>query len=197
MDDDTRGLPLPHHVEFVPWSGRGRSGPTRRGLLVGAGVVAAAAAGGVALGLATGGSDATPFVARPSRELSAAAAAERALIAMVDSALVRARAQQRAHLHAIRADHVAHLAAIEAAIADEMYPATRPSGSGAASASRPASPTRSRRPSGPPVSLATARSRERAAATAAAARALRLSGRSAALLASIAAAEATHAELLS
>jgi hypothetical protein len=197
MDDDTPGLPLPQYVEFVPWSGRGRSGPSRRGLLVGGGIIAAAAAGGVALGLTTGGSDARPFVARPSRELSAAADAERALIATVDSALTRARAQQRAHLHLIRADHVAHLAAIEAEIADEMYPATRPTGSAAASVSRSTSSPRTGRPAGPAVSVATARGRERTAATAAAARALRLSGRSAALLASIAAAEATHAELLS
>ena len=166
-------------------SSRGSGHPSRRTfLVVSGGLVVAGAAGGVALGLASGPSSSSgPLVAHVSAELTAAAAAERSLIATVDAALPSARGSRRAALRLVRSDHVAHLRAIEGAIADAVYPAVR---SASASAS-----------SSPPVAVhgpvATA---ERAASRVAAARAGRLTGAPAVLLASIAAAEASHAELL-
>ena len=81
-----------------------------------------------------------------------------------------------------RADHAAHLHALEQLVA--TYPTPAPSAT-----STPA-------PAGTPRTLVALRSAESAAATASAERARRLTGGPAALLASIAACEATHAELL-
>jgi hypothetical protein len=163
-------------------SGR-RSGPSRRTVLAGGGLVLAAAAAGVAAGVASDRSGAAGSTGpvQPD-ELRAAAAAERTLIAAVDAALTESSGPRRHTLRSIRADHVAHLAALEAA-------AAQVAGTSPPTASAPA---RSR-PSGGPAALRTG---EQRAAGAAAARALRLSGRDAALLASIAACEAAHAEWL-
>src|SRR6476646_9789768 len=84
--------------------------PSRRGFVV---------AGGVAVALNTGGSDALPTQQVP-KALTDAADAEESLIAQVDAALARAGGPRRAALRAVRADHVAHLAAIRAAIADAL-----------------------------------------------------------------------------
>ena len=120
--------------------------------------------------------------------LAAAAAAERALIAATDAAIASSDGGNRAEFHLIRTDHAEHLAALEAAIAQAVYPARAPSGSAAATGApgRPATPSRS-----------ALRASEQRAAGACAKRALQLSGADATLLASIAAAEASHAELLS
>ncbi|MGH8860596.1 MAG: hypothetical protein ACRDVG_05070 [Jatrophihabitantaceae bacterium] len=137
--------------------------PSRRGFLVAGAVTLAAAGGGVALGTATGPDDHVALDPAASRELGAAADAERARIAQVDAALRGARAGGRAALRAIRADHAAHLAAITASIADAVYPATMsPSPSRSANSSPPAAGH---------VSVADVHAGERAAAQAAGGRA--------------------------
>lgn len=125
-----------------------------------------------------------------SQALRAAAQAERDLLATVAAALKHAHGAHRAALQTLRADHTAHLRAIDAAVADALYP-TAPSSTASPSAQHASPP-----PSGK-VRIAEVRAGEQKAASAAAARAAALTGRDAALLASIAACEATHAELLS
>ena len=158
---------------------------SRRGFLVTTGLMIGAAGGGVALGLSGRQSASGPRIARVPAELAEAADAERALIAAVDATLATARGRERTTLRLLRADHAAHLAAVLAATADTIYPAVTSSAPSSA-ASRPTSA----------LSPAGVRSAEQRAAGTAAARALRLSGPNAALLASIAASEAAHVELL-
>lgn len=161
---------------------------SRRGVLIGGGIaVLAAAGGGIALGVATtpAAGEHPSTAARVPAELAAAVAAETELIAGIDSVLGTARGHTKRALREIRADHVAHLAALRASIVDDVYPLATPSASGSPSASRP--------PAAPSPDV---RAAELRASRAAAARAGRLSGRDAALLASIAASEASHAELL-
>jgi hypothetical protein len=170
---------------------------SRRGVLIGGGIaVLAAAGGGIALGVATTSSaDEHPSTAaRIPAELAAAVVAETALIADVDQALVSARPHARRALREIRADHVAHLGALRASIADDVYPLATPTASGSASSSASSAGSASTPPPGPAPDV---RAGELRASRAAAARAARMSGRDAALLASIAASEASHAELLS
>jgi hypothetical protein len=166
--------------------------PSRRGFIA-VGVLAAAAAGG-GVWLATsaeddGGRAATPSV---SPELRAAAGAERELLATVDAALEHAHGAHRSALLTVRTDHAAHLKAIEGAIADALYPlpASPSAAPGSATGSSTAPP-----PAGK-VRIAQVRAAEQRAAVVASARAAKLTGRSAVLLASIAACEATHAEFL-
>ena len=165
------------------------SAPSRRGLLIGGGVaIAAAVGGGVAAGIASSTKHSPhklPFVAHVAKDSTAAVDAERTLLATVDSALVHAHGATKRLLRAIRDDHAEHLAALTAAVRNDAFPAHAPK----ASSSTPA-------PAGS-VRVADVRKIEQRAARAAAARAMRLSGRDAALLASIAASEASHAELLS
>ena len=155
----------------------GPSGPpvTRRVVLVGGlGVVAATAAGalvGIAEDRATGS-------AQAPAELVAARDAERALIASIDASTAH-DATMRTPLTPIKADHVAHLAALEAAIGAYPAPAATPAAARGARLDR-----------------AGLRAAERAAAAQGARRAAVLTGRNATLLASIAACEASHAELL-
>jgi hypothetical protein len=189
MDDETSdGFTSPslHGSPAMPEPGP--ASPSRRGFLIGGGVlVAAAAGGGVALGMTTSSRhtpQSLPLVAHVAKELTAAVAAERVLLSTVDAALARSHGPAKRMLRAIRDDHAAHLAALSAAVRDDAFPAPVPKSS--------ASP--------PPVTgkiqPADIRKAERRASHAAAARAMQLSGRDAALLASIAASEATHAELL-
>jgi hypothetical protein len=147
---------------------------TRRALL-GAGLVVTA--GGI--GAAVAGVQPPPRPAAPPaapRQLSQALAREQALVANLDAALAA-----RPELRQVRNDHAAHAAALRQAIA--RYPAR-------------ASPLTSALP--PPIGAMTARLRasELAAAKAAATESAALTGADAALLASISASEATHAELL-
>jgi hypothetical protein len=118
----------------------------------------------------------------PPAALAAAAQAERALIADLD-ATTGGSAGVRAVIVQARADHVAHLAALTAVLA----PFRRPSGA--------ASPGRSAA-AGTPRTLAQLRAAEQRASATAARRAAALDAATATLLASIAACEATHAELL-
>jgi hypothetical protein len=116
----------------------------------------------------------------PPAELVAALAAERSLIAGID-ATTGGDASVRTALRLIRADHAAHLDALQAAA--RAYP-------GASSSTSPSAPPATA------LTRAALRDAERAASTRAAAQAASLSGAAATLLASIAACEATHAELL-
>jgi hypothetical protein len=158
----------------------GSSSASRRAFLaVGAVVVAGAAGGGVALGLSGG----TPTPARLRPDVRAALIhaelAEMELVAGTRRALRGARGAERARLRLVHHNHLAHLDAIRSAIAEGAYPAE---------------PPRLRRHPRrlPHGDVAAAESR---AARVAARRAVQLTGAPSALLASIAACEATHAEL--
>jgi hypothetical protein len=115
---------------------------------------------------------------RPPRALVDAAAAERRLLADL-TATTGGSAEVRQLVRAVAADHRAHLVALESLLAAYRAP------SGPSSV-----------PSGVPLTKAQLRDAESGAASAAARRAAGLSGAPAALLASIAACETTHAELL-
>jgi len=114
----------------------------------------------------------------PPGALLAAVRAERALLADLD-ATTGGTAAVRTVIAQVRADHAAHLAALRGILAG--YPSGH-----AASAKR----------HGRPRTLAQLHAAEQAAARTAAEHADALTGAAAALLASIAACEATHAELL-
>jgi hypothetical protein len=147
---------------------------TRRALL-GAGVLAAA--GGIGAAVAELRPRPRPPVppAAP-QQLSEALARERSLVANLDAALAT-----RPDLRQVRDDHAAHAAALRQAIA--RYPAL-------------ASPLTSASPRPEAGTSAQLRDSELAAARAAAGESAVLTGADAALLASISASEATHAELL-
>jgi hypothetical protein len=151
---------------------------SRRGLLLGGLGVLVAGAGGVTAGALRH----RPVEHRepPPAELVAALAGEQSLIAGID-ATTGGDASVRAALRVIRADHAAHLDALQAAA--RAYP-------GASSSVSPSVPPATA------LTRAALRDAEQAASTRAAAQAATLSGADAALLASIAACEATHAALL-
>lgn len=147
---------------------------TRRAVLwSGLGVVAAGAGAGV--GVLLPAHPAQPRTRAPQPLLDALAAEQR-LVAVLSEASTDESLREPMAL--ARADHLAHLEAIRA-----MLAAFAPT---AAAVSTPAA--------GPP-SREALRAAEAQAASAAAARAAVLSGRTATVLASIAACEATHAEL--
>jgi hypothetical protein len=143
---------------------------TRRALL-GAGVVAAA--GGIGAAVAGLQRRSPPA---PPRQLSDALAREQSLVANLDAAL-----GGRPELRQVRDNHAAHAAALRQAIARYRVPASPL----ISASSRPLGGT-----------TAQLRGSELAAAKAAAAESAALAGADAALLASISASEATHAELL-
>jgi hypothetical protein len=116
----------------------------------------------------------------PPAALAAAADAERALIADLDATTGGAPVVRRVIVQT-RADHAAHLAALTELLARYRQP----------SASASPAP-----PRGTPRTLAQLRAAETGASAAAVRHASALHGAQAALLASIAACEATHAELL-
>jgi hypothetical protein len=163
-------------------STRSRSPETsRRGFLAGAGLAVLGAGAGVAVGLLRHRTADQAEVPDP-QTLLAAARAERELMGSLDAELA-GQSSPRPLLRQVRADHAAHLAALTAAVA---------AANGGAPSGSPTAP--------PPPSTAPGRDALRqaevAAAGAAARRALVVTGRDAALLASISACEATHAELL-
>jgi hypothetical protein len=159
-------------------------GPSRRAFLVGGGIAVVVGSGaGVAAELL----QPEPVKKRPPAPpavLVAALAQERALIASLDVALAASGAPL-ATLTQVRTDHVAHEQALVAALSQAAGP-------GAASPSP--SPTRTTRP--PALTTAELQSAEKLASSRAAVRAAGMTGRNATLLASIAACEATHVELL-
>ncbi len=157
---------------------------TRRGLLLsGAAVVVAAGAGAGAAALAPRDEPPPPPV--PPADLVAALAAEQALLAGLDAAVAR-DASLTSLAGALRADHVAHAQALRALL---PAPSTAPS-------IPPSNPRPAATPAAGTLDRAGLRSAEQLAAGQAAARAARLDGTAAVLLASIAACEAGHAELL-
>jgi hypothetical protein len=162
---------------------------SRRTVLIGASVVVLAGAGGVAA--ATRAPLHRRAVPAPPAALLAALNAEDALIAGIDAADPGAATRQL--LAQLRADHVAHrrvLAGLIGAAVGRSYPPTPP----ATAQSTPTAPT-SARPA--PRTRTELRTAEQHAARAGATRAARLHGTQAALLASIAACETSHADLLS
>jgi hypothetical protein len=164
--------------------------PSRRRFLLGSGVAVVLAAGAGTLAGLLGASSPTANSPRnPPAELLAAAAAERALISSVDQAIA-ARTAPASQLALIRSNHASHLVALEAALAVATGPsaATTPAGSG--------SPPPARPPSGAARTRKQLIAAEKRASSAAAASAAKLAGDDAALLASIAACEACHGELL-
>jgi hypothetical protein len=157
---------------------------SRRGFLLGTGLAVLGAGGGIAVGALVDRSPDEVEVPNP-QVLLAAAQSERELIAGIDETLATAPKHPSAELlRVVRANHQAHLVALHAAVAVVV-------GTTSSGVSTP--PPRS----GRELSPEQFRILEAAAARAAAARALTLTGRDAALLASISACEATHAELLS
>jgi hypothetical protein len=177
--DESRPRPGPGHA--APPTPRGTS---RRWFLAGGGAVVLGAGGGVAADLLGTGSTRKP-PPRPPAALAAAAEAERALIADLD-ATTGGSAEVRAVIVQARADHADHLAAVTALLAPFRRPAGTPSPGPSAAA-------------GTPRTLAQLRAAEQSASASAARRAAGLGAKAATaatLLASIAACEATHAELL-
>ncbi len=174
MNDAVRG---PAHT--APQDHRS-TGVSRRGLLLGGAVVVAAAGGGVAAGALRPKAKPDRPTGRPPADLVAALDSERLLIAAID-ATTGGSSAVRIALRQIRADHVAHRVALQAAV--DTYPdapaSTPPASPGAVAA----------------LTVAGLRAAEEQASAHAATRATRLTGRQAAVLASIAACESTHAEL--
>jgi hypothetical protein len=160
-----------------------RRGTSRRGFLAGVGLAVIGGAAGVGAGLLVDRSSDAADVPDP-KVLLAAVHAEQDLIASIDDTLQTGpKDVSAALLRALRTDHQAHLSALLATVAVAV-----------GTPSPSVSPAR-RRP-GRLLSREQFRMLEAAGAKAAAARALSLTGRDAALLASISACEASHAELL-
>lgn len=151
--------------------------PTRRWFLAGGAAVVLAGGAGVLAEILHESSPARP--APPPAALVAAIEAERALLADLDATTGGAPHVRRL-IAAVRADHLAHLSVLR-----RTLKATTPM-----RAPKPA-PVRGR-----PRKLAELSAAESHAAAVAAQHAAALDGAAAALLASIAACEATHAELL-
>ncbi|HEU5265462.1 MAG TPA: hypothetical protein VFU35_02135 [Jatrophihabitans sp.] len=166
--------------------GGAQRGTSRRWFLAGGAAALLGAGAGVAAEFWT---HETPPPRRPTppQVLVDAAAAERALLADLD-ATTGGTPAVRSVIRQVRADHAAHLRALTELIATYGVPAGgRPSSVLGSASAAP----------GTPRTRAALRGAERRAATAAARRADQLTGGHAALLASIAAAETTHADLLS
>jgi hypothetical protein len=154
-------------------------GVSRRGLLLAGAAVVAAAGGGVSVAALRPVAEPDKPTGRPPADLVAALNSERALIAAIDATTGGSPAV-RTSLRQVRADHVAHQVALQAAVdAYPESPAGNPSSPGAVAA----------------LTVAGLRNAEAQASAQAATRAARLTGRQAALLASIAACESSHAVL--
>jgi hypothetical protein len=175
-----------------PLSAAPPRGPSRRWFLAVGAAGLLGAGGGVLAGLQTARRAPTPPPPpppRPPQALLAAAEAERALIADLD-ATTGGVPDLRRVIAQVRDDHAAHLRALVALLGQFEHVPVR-------ERRRRHVPARKhRRPRGTPRTLAQLRAAERRAATAAAEHASALDGGYAALLASVAACEATHAELL-
>lgn len=160
-----------------------RRGHPRRWFLAGAGAAVLAAAGGTGAALLRDRATTEPNSAPAA--LLAAIAAERDLLADL-TATTGGTPEVRRVLTAVAANHTRHLTALQelATAFDDAAGSSAP----AASGSTPAA--------GTPRTRAQLRAAEQRASRQAASRAASLDGRTATLLASIAACEATHAELL-
>jgi hypothetical protein len=156
---------------------------TRRWFLGGAVAAVLGAGGGVVAGLAHRSPRSAPPPAPPS-VLVAALAAENALVRDLDATTGGDAAVRRIIVSA-RADHAAHAQALRGLLAAHPHAAST-----ASTSTAPA-------PRGTARTRAQLRAAEQHAAAQAGARAAAARGEVAALLASIAACEATHVELLS
>jgi hypothetical protein len=179
MDDSTtpwRPQPGPRHAS----PDRPPGGTSRRWFLAGGAAVVLAAGGGVGADflLTKRPSDQPPPA--PPEALLAAAETERALIADLDATTGGAPAVRQV-IRQARANHAAHLSSLRGLLADYRTPSPTPS----------TSPVR-----GTPRTAAQLCAAEQRASATAAQRASALEGTMAALFASIAACEATHAALL-
>lgn len=161
--------------------------PSRRAVLIGGAAVVLAGGAGVAAGRLTGPGHPTADPRPAPAALLAALRDEESLVTAAEAVLTADPASRRL-VSQIRSDHRAHLAALRAALAPYDPPVTRRGGT---------SPSPTPTPATPPKNRAGLRAREQQAAAAGARRSARLAGRDAALLASIAACEAGHGELLS
>lgn len=155
---------------------------TRRWVLAGLGGLVLGGGAGVGAGVLRTRHRKPRLLPPPPAALDDALAAERRLIAAIDASLP-AHPDLRRALTEIRRNHAAHAAAVQNAL--RAYRPT-PAGATSPSAGRPAA-----------LDRPALRAAETAAGRAAARRAAALDGADATLLASIAACEATHAELLS
>ncbi|HEV7203395.1 MAG TPA: hypothetical protein VGN18_02230 [Jatrophihabitans sp.] len=154
-------------------------GTSRRGVLLGAAAVVLAGGGGVGAGFLEKRRRA-PIRPLPPAALTAAADDERQLIADLD-ATTGGSAGVRVVIAQARADHAAHLRALEALLGSYRQPVT---------------PTSSPSGLGTARTAAQLRSAETQAAVASGRRAAAATGSLATLFASIAACESTHAALL-
>jgi hypothetical protein len=155
-------------------------GTSRRWFLVGGVAVLLGGGAGALAGELTRSTPTPAAAPLPPAALIAAVRAERALIADLD-ATTGGTPEVRRVIVAARADHAAHLATLTAILrAHHRTPGETPA----------------RRVRGTPRTRAQLRAAEEQAARAAARCAASLDGAEAAVLASIAACEATHAELL-
>lgn len=173
MDETTPRRPHPGPAHAASASG---SRISRRWFL--AGGLAVLAGGGAGVGADFWRHHRPAPLPRPPAALLAAAAAERALIADLD-ATTGGPPEVRRVIVAARADHAAHLQALQDLLTSYRAAATRPA-----------------LPHGTPRTLSQLRAAEQRAAVAAESRASGFAGTRAALFASIAASEASHAELL-
>jgi hypothetical protein len=174
MDESPPALPPPWNAEPAVVAERGRS---RRWFLAGGAAVLVGAGAGVGADFAHERSHAKSPDPPPAA-LIAAIAAERTLIADLE-ATTGGAAEVRLVIKQARADHAAHLRALLPLLTAHRTPSTAAS-----------------RPRGTPRTLAELRAAEQRASAGAARNADALRGAQAALLASIAACEASHADLL-
>lgn len=165
------------------------SGHTRRWVLGSLLGVLAGGGAGVATEFLCHRSRREPAVRRPPAALTESVAAEQRLLADLD-ATTGGSAAVRLAIVQVRADHAAHLRVLRALAATyDPLPVSRTGRSASAASGTTAAPGVAR-------SRAQLREAELRASAAAVTRARRLAGSTAAVLASIAACEATHSELL-
>lgn len=173
MDETTPRRPRPGPAHAAPAPG---SRISRRWFL--AGGLAVLTGGGAGVGADFWRHHRPAPLPPPPAALLAAATVEQALIADLD-ATTGGPPEVRRVIVAARADHAAHLSAVQDLLTSYRAPTARPA-----------------LPRGTPRTLAQLRVAEQRAAAGAASRASGFGGTRAALFASIAASEATHAELL-
>jgi len=182
--DDTRAASHPSPKGRHTVDDDSADGVSRRWFLAGAGAVVVAGAG-VGYVARVEREPAPPVPDLPPALLLAAAERERALIADLD-ATTGGPAALRAVLARARADHAAHLSALQELIS--RYDAPTPT-AGASAARSPA-------PSGSARTASQLRAAEAAAAIASARDAAACTGSLATLLASVSASESSHAALI-
>jgi hypothetical protein len=166
---------------------------TRRAVLASGAALVVGGATGVAFQISGSAIDGTPVQAAAPPELVAAAASESRLLSAIDGALAH-DPPLRSLLAGVRADHVAHQAVLRAALA--RYASTPANASPSATIAPPQPEPQPQPGPQPHLSRVRVRALELQAAATASRYARALSGPDSAVLASISACEASHAELL-